>query len=246
MYKLLCLFSCILLFTGSACFIDINDDDGNGLFGCVDGDGPLITETLNIASFDELVVRMPVTVHLVQGDVQEVVVDGKPNIISQLRRNVHNGVWEIDTDDCVRDLGPMTFFITVTDLDRIKVTGSGNVISDAFLEVNDITLDVSGSGNLNLALLADDITATVSGSGDIFLEGEADDFDLRVSGSGDLRAFNLLVNTCHVTVSGAGDAEVNVADLLEGRISGSGDVYFKGNPTLDVNVSGSGDLVDAN
>ena len=244
MQKLAFLGALSLLLSASACFIDIDDDDG--LFGCVDGNGPFVTEVLDVPPFDELVVRMGVTVHLKQGPVQEVLVEGIPNIIDELELDVDNGEWEIETDDCVRDIGPMTFFITVVDLDRIEVTGDGTVIGDEFLTVQDIELRVSGSGELNLGLLADDIYTRVSGSGDVFLEGTADEHELRISGAGDVRAFDLATNECEVNVSGSGDGEVTVSTWIHGRISGSGDVYFRGFPEIDVDISGSGNLVDAN
>ena len=228
----------------SGCFIDVDDDDG--IFGCVNGNGPAVSETLDIEPFDAIHLKMSANVVLTQGDVQSVTVEGKPNIIDEIERDVHNGVWDIETDDCVRDIGNMTFFITVPDLRMVRISGSGDVFSDNTFVVNDLELKISGSGKIDLAFEADDVEADISGSGDMVLDGLADELDIDIDGSGDVRAFDLPVRESDVNISGSGDAEVQVEELLTVRISGSGDVYFKGNPDFNISISGSGEVIDAN
>ncbi len=230
-----------LFLTG--CFID---DDDDGLFGCVNGNGPAVTETLDIEPFDAIHLKMSANVVLTQGDEQSVTVEGKPNIIDELERDVHNGIWDIETDDCVRDVGEMTFFITIPDLRMLRISGSGDIFSDNTFVVNDLDLRISGSGKIDMAIEADDVEADISGSGDMVLEGLADELDIDIDGSGDIRSFDLSVRESDIMISGSGDAEVRIAELLIVRITGSGDVYFKGQPDLDVSISGSGEVIDAN
>lgn len=246
MKKLLFLFSLIAVgsMTLTGCFIDVDDDDG--LFGCVNGDGPAVTEELNVPDFNAIDLTMVGTVFLTQGDTQSVTVEGKPNIIDELELDVHNGEWAIEPDRCVRDVGELTFFITVPDIRRVKVSGSGEVFTDGSFDVNDVEFNISGSGKIDVEVYGDDIEANISGSGKINLTGEADELDIDISGSGDVRAFDIPIREVDISISGSGDAEVRVDELLIVRISGSGDVYYKGNPTLDISISGSGDVIDAN
>jgi hypothetical protein len=229
-----------LLLTG--CFIDVDDNP----FGCRNATGPITTATLAVPAFDGIVLAMDARVEITQGDELAVVVEGKSDILNEIDLDVRNGVWTIRTQDCVRNVDNLTFFITMPEVRSVRVSGSGKVISTNTLVGNDVELDISGSGELDLALEVDDIDAEISGSGKIFLEGQADRLDLAISGSGDFRGFNLFTNTGDIRISGSGDAEVRVADALKVRISGSGDVFFKGQPTLDISISGSGSVTDAN
>ncbi len=233
------------IFTVNGCFIDIDDDDG--FFNCVNGNGPIVTETLAVPTFTGISLNISAQVFITQGPLQEVVVEGKSNIIDELELDVNSsGVWEIETDHCVRDIGELKIFITIPDLSVLKISGSGDIVSQNTFVIGDIDMNVSGSGNIDVAMEADDIDASISGSGKVFLEGSADELDFRISGSGDLRAFGLQCRVANLNISGSGDAEVRVSDHLDVRISGSGDVFYKGNPTLNVQITGSGQVINAN
>ncbi|GJM36238.1 MAG: DUF2807 domain-containing protein [Saprospiraceae bacterium] len=226
--------------TMSSCFIDVNDD--NGFFNCEDGDGPMVNATLDVTGFRGVDLDIPIKVFITQGPDFDVVVEGKQNIIDELELDVSNGVWDIKTDHCVRDIGDMKIFITMPEVDFLGISGSGSIVSTGVLLVDDIELKISGSGELDVEVEADDIDGRVSGSGTMRLFGFADQLDYRVSGSGDLKAFDLEVRKADIQISGSGDAEVFVTELLEVRISGSGDVIYLGNPTIDASISGSGEV----
>lgn len=241
------LFALILLGSLSltGCFIDVNDDDG--LFGCVKANGPIITVDLEMESFDGIALAMDAKVEITQGPEQLVTFEGKSDILDELDLDVRNGVWTIRTVDCVRNVDDLTFFITVPDLNKIVLSGSGEIVStNTFVENGDVELTISGSGEIDVAYEVDDIEATISGSGEIIIEGTADELDLSISGSGDFRGFNLATNNADVSIAGSGDTEVRVANHLDVTIAGSGDVFFKGQPVLDVSISGSGEVIDAN
>lgn len=243
-WLLLGLIGVFTLTLSPGCFIDIDDDDN--IFGCLNGSGPIVSETIILPDFTGIDVRMSARVFVRQGDEFEVTVEGKQNIIDELERDVHNGIWRIEIDRCVRDVGELTVFVTMPDITSLKMSGSGDIISENTLIVQDINLEISGSGDIDLSLEADDIDSRISGSGDLILEGLADELDLTISGSGDLRAFGLTLRTADINITGSGDAEVFVNELLIVRISGSGDVFFKGDPTIDTTITGSGRVVDAN
>lgn len=224
-----------------ACFLD--DED---LLGCVNGDGPIISETLNIGEFEGIQLEMDAEVYITQGPDFDVTVEGKENIIDELERDIRSGIWRIETDDCVRDVDELRIYITLPRIRSIGISGSGSIRGENVFLVDDIDLTISGSGQLDLGLEADDIDVRISGSGDLELEGLADELDARISGSGDINAFRLRVREADVQISGSGDTEITVTDYLRARISGSGDILYKGNPALDVSVSGSGEVRDVN
>lgn len=242
LFALLCISS--LFLTG--CFVDINDDDS--LFGCVDADGPVTTLILDLDDITGIALAMDARVELTQGPEQSIEVEGKSDIFDELNLDVNsNGVWTIETEDCIRDLDDLTFYITLPELRDVTISGSGEIYStNTFTGMGDVEIRITGSGEVDLALEADDIEADISGSGKMTLEGIADELDLNITGSGDVRGFNLTAREGNINISGSGDAEVRTEDRLDVRITGSGDVYYKGQPVLDVSITGSGEVIDAN
>ena len=228
----------------TSCFINIDDDDG--FFGCTDGDGPIITEELFLDDFDGIRVKSSINVYLTQGDDQKVVVEGKSNLIEILGRDVNGGIWEIDFEDCVRDVDEFNVYITLPLFKTIQIDGSGDVYSENTLLTGDLELEIEGSGDIDVALQADDLEVDIEGSGEVKLEGFADDVKYRIDGSGDVNAFDLECQTADVSISGSGDVEVLVIEFLKVRIDGSGTVRYKGDPELDVDIEGSGEVIDAN
>ena len=238
------LFALAAVMVMPSCFIDIDDDDS--FFGCVNGEGPIVSENLDLPSFTGVELSISGTVFIKQGPDQEVVIEGQQNIIDEIELDVRNGIWEIETRGCVRNLDELNVFITIPDIRFLKISGSGRIISENVLIVNDIEMHISGSGDMDIGLEADDIESKISGSGTIFMEGLADELDLMISGSGDYRAFDLESRIAFIEIRGSGSAEVTVTEELNVKISGSGDVLYKGNPSLNVEITGSGQVIDAN
>lgn len=254
-YSLACMFALSSLFWAGC--------DGDGI--CTRDNGDVVTEVLAIPDFEGIDLQISGDVFLTQGSPQLVEVRGASNLIEKLRRDVDNGVWDIDFRGCVSNMDDFDVFITVPNLDYVKLSGSGEIVTDNRFDVNyldvklsgsgkifmdadadDVDLRISGSGRINMDVTADNIVSTISGSGKLDMTGEADTHDLKISGSGDLFGFDLITQESIMLISGSGDAEVYADDILDVRISGSGDVFYKGNPQLDVSVSGSGRVVNAN
>lgn len=236
---------CLIYLPLVACFIDLDDDDG--FFGnCIKGSGPLVSVELNMPPINAIELSLPGEVLIRQGAEQQITVEARQSIIDELNLNVNNGLWRIDTDRCVRDIDDFRVLVTLANIAELGIIGSGDIVSEEFLLVDDILLYIEGSGDMDLGLDADDIDVEIIGSGDVLLEGIGDQLDVGITGSGDLRSFSLEVFRAKINISGSGDAEVNVIDELDVRISGSGDVKYKGNPVIDVVISGTGRVIDAN
>ncbi|MEL6864669.1 MAG: head GIN domain-containing protein [Bacteroidota bacterium] len=233
---------CLLMST-SACYFD--DDDG-GLFNCEKGEGDIVSQELTLNEFYGIELKIDADVYLVQGAKQKVLVEGQENIVDLIELDIQDDIWEIEFDDCVRNYDQLKIFVTLPDVDKLSLSGSGKIESEGLLTTEFLELRVSGSGDMNLELDAIELEARIAGSGEMQLEGVVDKADLSISGSGDFEAFGMETGQMEINISGSGDADVNVADQLDIKISGSGDVRYKGFPVINVDISGSGDVRDAN
>ncbi|HPG05500.1 MAG TPA: head GIN domain-containing protein [Saprospiraceae bacterium] len=230
-----------LVFT--SCFFDFGDRD---IFGCITAQGDYIEQDLNLDDFDRIQLSIDAEVIVEQGDEQSVVVEAYESVVDNLNTDIRNGEWNIRLDHCARNIKDVVIRITVPRLDAVKVSGSGSVYSTNTFSASGMDIDISGSGKVDMAINVLSLDGQISGSGDLVLEGSAENVDYRISGSGKYHGFNLDTKNTSMDISGSGDAEVLVSELLEVRISGSGDIFYKGNPQLDVRTSGSGRVIDAN
>jgi hypothetical protein len=128
-------------------------------------------------------------------------------------------------------------------IDRVSLTGSGDVWSDDTIKENDFEVIVSGSGDMKFNVETEALESTITGSGDITLSGSTNYLETSVTGSGDFHGFELQANQTDATVTGSGDIEVVANTMLKARVTGSGDIDYHGNPDKeDIKVLGSGDI----
>ena len=213
------------------------------LINCVDGNNRLTSENRNINSFSGIISQGSLKVEITQGTTNEVIVEAESNLQDLIKTRVFGGNLVIETrNKCIDNNLPIVVKVTVVDIHRIELDGSGLIISDQ-LNTNNLDVYLSGSGMINLNVLSESIDARVSGSGQILMSGEANRTDLNISGSGNIRAEQLIQNICEAKISGSGNIYVNVQETLDVRISGSGSVHYFGNPTVNKSISGSGRVV---
>ncbi|HEY4257818.1 MAG TPA: head GIN domain-containing protein [Candidatus Udaeobacter sp.] len=103
---------------------------------------------------------------------------------------------------------------------------------------------LSGAGDLNVpALAGGKFAVQSSGAADITLEGTLDELLADMSGATDLKARGLQARVVQMSITGAGSAQVNAADILRVAITGAGDVTYFGNPkTVEKHITGAGSI----
>ncbi|MEM1326011.1 MAG: head GIN domain-containing protein [Bacteroidota bacterium] len=214
---------------------------------CEKGDGATVSRTLELDAFHSIVIDNAANVFLSQGDRQKVVVEAQDNIIDLLDLDIDNETWTIDfTRNCVRDFKDLNIYITLPDIQRLTIDGSGNLVGETVFVVDDLSLVIDGSGDMDIAAEVEELNTRIQGSGDVKLEGFANIARFFVRGSGDISAFNLEAKDVDVEIRGSGDVEVFATDFLKVDIDGSGDVFYKGEPEITLRVDGSGELRNAN
>ncbi len=203
------------------------------------------SRTLDIAEFSKLGLAINGDVELTSGNTQKVRVEGPENLIDELDTEVKNGSWNIRFRDHknwkkYKNAQKLKFYITMTELENVAISGNGNVVTTNKFDVDRLMLAISGNGNLEINTDANSIFYAISGNGNGDLQGKTDELKITSSGNGEVDASGLKSNTCHITISGSGDVKVDVKDTIKATISGSANVYYKGSPTITKKVSGSG------
>jgi hypothetical protein len=82
-----------------------------------------------------------------------------------------------------------------------------------------------------------------TGASRVNLDGNIDQLLADLTGASNLKADGLQTKTAEISVQGAGNAEVAVAEKLKVAIAGAGKVTYSGNPpTIEKHISGVGSI----
>jgi hypothetical protein len=204
------------------------------------GIAEVISETREVSSFHSIRLSVNGEVTVIQGKEQSLVIRADDDVIPRLRTRVKNGTLVISSVGGIRRSAQLEIDIVMEEIKGLSISGSGTITVSDRIKADDVSLKISGSGDIFLELDASDINTKISGSGKINLSGTVKSHTIDISGSGDTKAFDLLTDTTTVKISGSGDCMVNVSENLDVKISGSGDVEYKGSPKVNFKGSGSG------
>lgn len=196
-------------------------------------------------TFSGIGIGVHADVYYSPGNTHEIRIEGEASDVDDLITKVEDGFLQIKYEDWKIRRSKLTIHVTSSELEAVKMSGSGLFEAAAPISAEEMELAISGSGNIVFKKLeSDEIGVRISGSGDVILDsGSADELDLIISGSGKMDAESFEVNEFSVVISGSGSARITAKEDLEVKISGSGKVYYHGNPRVNSVSSGSGKAI---
>jgi hypothetical protein len=209
----------------------------------VKGKGDKITQSYTLPAFTMVRNSLSADVYLTQDSVASITVKGQPNILEILDLEVINNELSIGFKNNCGSIkyDPLEIDIHLPTLEKIDLSGSGNMITMNQFNANSFQMNVSGSGSITATINSSTIVkGSISGSGNLFLSGNTSTEDFIISGTGNIRSFALISDHSAVTINGSGNADVYANDHLEARISGSGNIKYKGNATVNSSISVTG------
>ncbi len=213
---------------------------------CVKGGGDVGTRNIAAEPFHAIIVQGPMDIQLEPAGEHALKVEAPNTWADLIATEVRDGVLTITMDGCIRGPGSLVVHVAAPSLESVTLEGSGHIKGTAPPPRGPFKIELQGSGDIDLAIIAVEVGATVRGSGDIRLRGSANTFNGRVLGSGDIKAQDLESNMAQAEVRGSGDIILHAKESLSARISGSGDIRYLGEPEIiEKDVKGSGDIRQA-
>ena len=211
------------------------------------GNGNVVKQERKVAAFNAIDVSGAFDVYITQGSVQSVFVEADDNLLPLIRTEVKGSTLMIGNEKPIRDPKSLKVYITVPDLRTIELSGAVNLHSQNKLTFTELGIEISGATEANLELAVQKLDISSSGGSEMRFTGMANKVNMDVSGAVNIHAYDLLAEYVSLSISGAGDAEINVTKELLAEISGAASVRYKGDPQkVDSNVSGAGSIKKAN
>ena len=205
------------------------------------GNGKVITKERDSENFTGIRVSTGIDVYLKQGNKESISVETDENLQEYILTEVRGGVLNVYTDVTIREAERKRVYVTMKEINSVRTSSAGDVFGETPVKAHRLELSASSAGNIQMEVSAKDIKVDISSSGDITLTGDADLLEADLSSAGDLNAYDLKVREANVSVSSAGDADVNVSEKLTARASSAGDVNYHGSPkNVDAHSSSAG------
>jgi hypothetical protein len=187
------------------------------------GGGGKTTRDMTWSGGDTLDVDIPADVQYTQGPETKLTVSGPQRAVDDLEIDGgrltygHGGHRHMH-------FGGLKIVLTAPGVTHFGMSGSGD-LTIANYKQDKIELRVSGNGDVTAHGDVNDLTLEVSGSGDADLGGlKAKTADIEMSGSGDAKAAP--TDSAKVKISGSGDVTLLThPPRLETNVSGSGDLH---------------------
>jgi hypothetical protein len=208
------------------------------------GGGTVVRQTRDVGHFTGLALAFSGDAEIRAGNTDSVTIEADDNLQALVETVVEGGMLRVRPSrrDPRLDMRNVKIIVSVRDIERISVGGSGTVDAGN-LRGRSIHFDVSGSGAINVhGMDSESVSVTLGGSGNFSASGETDRLQVTISGSGKVHTGQLAARDVAVNISGSGQATVWAHRSLDVRMSGSGDVGYYGDPRISRSISGSGGI----
>jgi hypothetical protein len=208
----------------------------------VKGNGDVVRQKREVASFSAIDLQGGYEVELRQGEKESLEIETDQNLLALISSEVENGTLIVEQEKNNIRSTEMILYITVRDINSIRVSGAVDMKGAKEMTFSKLNLSVSGAGSIWLAVKSSSLVTEIYGAGTITLKGESAEARIRIAGAGSVSAFGLQCSKAAVNIEGTGSAKVNVKDELDVAISGVGSVEYKGDPKVNKQISGMGSV----
>ena len=186
------------------------------------GDGVIKTEDRSISEFSKVVVT---------GGYQIKWSSGKPalnistdqNLLPLIETAVSGSTLKIDSKDNLAPTKSITIILSSASLTDVRLTGG-------------ISFKAS-------QITGQDLKLESTGASEISVDGSVRNLEVNLTGASKLNAKSLQTQIATLSLVGASEANVTVADTLKASVTGAGMLTYSGNPkSVEKNITGAGTI----
>jgi len=203
----------------------------------LEGSGNVITKEIPVKPFDALSAGGVFNLVLQQGTTEQVKIEAEDNLQSLFEVSNEGSTLRIKMkkDVNLKHSKKMNVYVTFKSLKSLNISSVGNVTAKGVLSFNDLSLENSSVGNVDLDLSTQKINVKNSSVGSLKLKGKADNAIIKSNSVGAIDASGFVVQVMDIQNDGVGGAQVNAVKELKVRDSFLGKVKNTGSaPTKKV------------
>jgi hypothetical protein len=213
--------------------------------GGVVGKGDAETFTFNVGEITEIRVALFCDIRYYAAPSDTVTLTVQPNLKDHIIVEEKNGVLTVRSARNIA-YGSNTWSngnipvltVSAPALNRLDFTGAGTFTTYEPITADTFILNMTGAGQCVADLDVNRLTVRLSGAGDMELSGKADYAELNMSGAGRLGALALQTREASVNLSGVGLVTIYCTDNLSISAGGLGSVEYKGSANVDISRGG--------
>jgi len=214
----------------------------------IKGSGEVASKDFEVSDFDRLDFSGIGNIIITQGETESLNVEAESNVIERLEISSSGKMLKIGYKNNFFNIiptKPINFYLNVKDLREISISGVGSIKCDK-LTTDDLSIDSSGAGSVDMNLITTVFEVALSGAGKVNLTGQTQSQSIDISGAGSYSAKEFTSKDCKISISGIGRAIVNASDTLDVKMSGLGSVEYVGKPAISQDISGRGSVKSIN
>jgi hypothetical protein len=231
-FIVLMLFASVIVFSTSCNYI--KPVEGNGKFIKVDRALKDDFTSIEISGNFNMV--------LTQDSLPKLSIEADENLMDYIETKVKNHKLIIKNKKRITSAKDITIFLTINQLKQMELSGAVVLRSSGKINLDEISLELSGASNVNMDLNCSTLNAHCNGSSTLKLIGAAVSAEIETSGACDIDNSQMVIESMKMEVSGAGKIIVNVLTKLDVKVSGAAVVEYMGTPEVHKEVSGAGSV----
>ncbi len=137
----------------------------------------------------------------------------------------------------------MKAYVSFINISGIEASGACNVKTSGKIKSTDLTIEMSGASDFTGELSVNKLKIEASGASNFRLSGSATNATIEASSASNIKAYELKVDNCKITTTGASDARITVNKELNAQASGGSSIYYRGEGLIrDINTSGAANV----
>ncbi len=215
--------SCALVLIALGCSGESNSVLGPSV---IVGSGIIVSEPRTLPAFHSVNASITETeIVITQAGAQSVQIETDDNIIDEIEMYVSGGVLIIESQATYDTAQGVRIFIDMTDVQSLQFSGFGTMSASGISSGGDLSVAMTGVGNMTLSGAVDTYHGTLEGVGGIDAEA-------------------LQTRESTIDLIGVGPCRITVAEKLTATISGEGNIYYAGHPPIVIrSITGHGALI---
>jgi Putative auto-transporter adhesin, head GIN domain len=198
------------------------------------------TETRNLSSFSRVQVGEAIKVYITKGTEESAKIETSGVDLDKVQTIVSGDKLRIEMKSGNFRNANVTVWLIYRNIESISISSAAKVLTENVLKSEKLRLEVSSAAEGKLEIDVDDLDVSVSSSGNLTITGRAMFQDVSVSSAGRYNAYDLICEEAEVSASSSGSARVNASKRIDASASSAGSVKYKGDPAKVRTSSSSG------